>query len=186
MESCKAVLRSLIERGLRNVMIVIHDDFPGLLNVTQGLFPQADVQLCIVHMQRNARSHLGKAQAAEFNSRMRTIKGAWSPERAAAEFDDLCKQFTDHAPAFVAEQVSPSPRARRPAARVAAVRDRTGAGDHDDARPIAGATPSVDSSPAVIVAASRRSGSPAPVRFTVVTAYASMAEKARLISRQSR
>lgn len=103
LEGWKAVLRSLIERGLRNVMIVIHDDFPGLLNVTQGLFPRADVQLCIVHMQRNARSHFGKAHAAEFNSRMRTIKGSWSEELAAAQFDDLCKQFTGHAPAFVAE-----------------------------------------------------------------------------------
>jgi putative transposase len=103
LESWKALLRSLIERGLRNVMIVVHDDFSGLLGVTKGLFPGADVQLCIVHMQRNARSHLGKSQAAEFNSRMRTIKGAWSPELAAAQFDDLCQHFTEHAPTFIAE-----------------------------------------------------------------------------------
>lgn len=102
LESWKALLRSLIERGLRNVMIVVHDDFSGLLGVSKGLFPGADVQLCIVHMQRNARSHLGKTQTAEFNSRMRTIKGAWSPELAAAQFDDLCKHFDEHTPAFIA------------------------------------------------------------------------------------
>ena len=103
LESWKHLLRSLLERGLRNVMIVVHDDFPGLLNVTKGLFPNADVQLCIVHMQRNAKSHLGKTQASEFNNRMRTIKSAWSPELAAAQFDDLCKQFAKDAPAFIAE-----------------------------------------------------------------------------------
>ena len=103
LESWKALLRSLLERGLRNVMLVVHDDFSGLLNVTKGLFPTADVQLCIVHMQRNARSHLGKTQAAEFNSRMRTIKGAWSPELAAAQFDDLCQKLAQDAPAFIAE-----------------------------------------------------------------------------------
>jgi transposase-like protein len=103
LESWKALLRSLLERGLRNVMIVVHDDFSGLLNVTKGLFPTADVQLCIVHMQRNAKSHLGKTQAAEFNNRMRTIKGAWSPELAAAQFDDLCQQFAKDAPVFIAE-----------------------------------------------------------------------------------
>ena len=103
LESWKALLRSLLERGLRNVMIVVHDDFAGLLNVTKGLFPTADVQLCIVHMQRNAKSHLGKTQAAEFNNRMRTIKGAWSPELAAAQFDDLCQQFAKDAPVFIAE-----------------------------------------------------------------------------------
>jgi transposase-like protein len=103
LESWKALLRSLLERGLRNVMIVVHDDFSGLLSVTRGLFPTADVQLCIVHMQRNAKSHLGKTQAAEFNNRMRTIKSSWSPELAAAQFDDLCQQFAQDAPAFIAE-----------------------------------------------------------------------------------
>jgi putative transposase len=103
LEGWKVTLRSLIERGLRNVLIVVHDDFAGLLNVTKGLFPQADIQLCIVHMQRNARSHLSKPRASEFNSRMRTIKGAWSPDLAAAQFDDLCKELAPHAPAFIAE-----------------------------------------------------------------------------------
>jgi transposase-like protein len=103
LESWKTLLRSLLERGLRNVMIVVHDDFSGLLNVTKGLFPTADVQLCIVHMQRNAKIHLGKTQATEFNNRMRTIKGAWSPELAATQFDDLCQQFAKDAPTFIAE-----------------------------------------------------------------------------------
>lgn len=103
LESWKALLRSLLERGLRNVMIVVHDDFSGLLTVTKGMFPTADIQLCIVHMQRNAKSHLGKTQAAEFNNRMRTIKSAWSPELAATQFDDLCQQLAKDAPAFIAE-----------------------------------------------------------------------------------
>ena len=103
LENWKNLLRSLIERGLRNVLIVVHDDFPGLLGVTKSLFPTADVQLCVVHMQRNAKSHLGKELAAKFNSRMRTIKGAWSRELAATQFDDLCRELANDAPAFVAE-----------------------------------------------------------------------------------
>jgi transposase-like protein len=71
--------------------------------VVKGLFPRADVQLCIVHMQRNAKSHLGKIGGAEFNSRMRTIKMAWNPNLAAAQFDDLCQDFEKSSPAFVAE-----------------------------------------------------------------------------------
>jgi transposase-like protein len=102
-ENWKVALRSLLERGLRNVLIVVQDDFPGLLAVTQGLFPTADIQLCIVHMQRNAKSHLGKAAGAEFNSRMRSIKTAWKPDLASAQFDDLCQDFESASPAFVAE-----------------------------------------------------------------------------------
>jgi transposase-like protein len=106
LESWKTLLRSLIERGLRNVMIIVQDDFSGLLKVTKGLFPAADVQLCVVHMQRNAKSHLGKTQATEFNNRMRTIKSAWNPELAAAQFDDLCQRFAEDAPAFTTELTS--------------------------------------------------------------------------------
>src|SRR5215470_1881154 len=53
LEDWKLVLRSLIERGLRRVLIVVHDDFSGLLPITKSLFPGADIQLCAVHMQRN-------------------------------------------------------------------------------------------------------------------------------------
>ena len=60
LEEWKKVLQWPLERGLRRVLILVQDDFSGLLGVTRGLFVNADVQLCVVHMQRNAMSHLGK------------------------------------------------------------------------------------------------------------------------------
>jgi putative transposase len=48
LEDWKTVLRGLIERGLRRVLIIIQDDFSGLLPITKSLFPQADIQLCVV------------------------------------------------------------------------------------------------------------------------------------------
>ena len=80
LEDWKAVLRGLIERGLRRVMIVVHDDFSGLLPISQSLFPGSDVQLCAVHMQRNARNHLSKADNSEFQQRWRSIKTSWNIE----------------------------------------------------------------------------------------------------------
>jgi len=103
LEEWKRLLRALLERGLRRVLIVVQDDFSGLLTVTQSLFPRADVQLCIVHMQRNAKSHLGKTEAAEFSQRLRAIKASYSPERAALDFEELCQKFEPTAPTFVAE-----------------------------------------------------------------------------------
>jgi putative transposase len=102
-EDWKAVLRSLIERGLRRVLIVVHDDLPGLLPISSSLFPSADVQLCIVHMQRNVSNHLSKTDSAEFQCRLRTIKNAWDPNLAAAQFDDLCTRFAKAYPTFVHE-----------------------------------------------------------------------------------
>ena len=103
LEDWKLVLRSLVERGLRRVLIVIHDDFSGLLPISRSLFPGADVQLCVVHMQRNAKSHLSKADAAEFQQRWRTVKASWSVEVGAHQFEELCERFADSNPVFVGE-----------------------------------------------------------------------------------
>jgi len=103
LEDWKSVLRSLLERGLRRVLLLVHDDFSGLLPITQSLFPQADVQLCVVHMQRNARNHLSKLDNAEFQQRWRVIKSCWSPEVGHQPLDQLCDRFFDPYPTFIAE-----------------------------------------------------------------------------------
>lgn len=103
LEGWKTVLRSLVERGMRRVLIVVHDDFPGLLGITQGMFPSSDIQLCTVHLLRNAKTHLSKSDGAEFTKRFRAIKSAWDAELAAAQFDELCQRFEKAAPAFVKE-----------------------------------------------------------------------------------
>jgi putative transposase len=103
LEDWKLVLRGLLERGLRRVLIVVQDDFSGLLPITKSLFPQAEVQLCIVHMQRNAKSHLSKTDAPEFTKRIRAIKTAWNQEVANAQFEDLCQRFQNSYPSFISE-----------------------------------------------------------------------------------
>jgi len=103
LEDWKLVLRGLLERGLRRVLLVVQDDFSGLLPITQSLFPHADVQLCVVHMQRNARNHLSRPDNAEFQQRWRVIKSCWSPEVGNQQFDQLCDRFFDPYPSFIAE-----------------------------------------------------------------------------------
>jgi len=103
LEDWKTVLRGFIERGLRRVMIVVHDDFSVLLPITKSLFPRADVQLRVVHMQRNAKNHLSKTNAAEFQQRWRALKSSWDPQVGVAQFEELCKRFEKSYRAFIAE-----------------------------------------------------------------------------------
>src|SRR5262244_1319509 len=103
LEDWKFIQRGLIERGLRRVMIVIHDDFSGLLPITASLFPNSDVQLCVVHMQRNAKTHLSKADAVEFQQRWRAIRTCWDVELANVQFEELCDRFAKANPTWIAE-----------------------------------------------------------------------------------
>ena len=103
LEDWKAVLRSLLERGLRRVLLLVQDDFSGLLPITQSLFPNADVQLCVVHMQRNAKNHLSKSDSTEFQQRWRAIKASWNLEVGNQQFEQLCDRFAKSYPSFIAE-----------------------------------------------------------------------------------
>jgi transposase-like protein len=103
LEDWKSVLRGLLERGLRRVMIFIQDDFSGLLPISQSLFPNSDIQLCAVHMQRNAKTHLPKPDAAEFQQRWRAIKSSWDIELANRQFEELCDRFAKVSPTWIAE-----------------------------------------------------------------------------------
>ena len=103
LEDWKFVLRNLIERGLRRVLLLVQDDFSGLLPITQGLFPNTDIQLCAVHMQRNAKTHLSKPDAGEFQQRWRAIKSSWNIEVANQQFEQLCDRFAKNYSTFIAE-----------------------------------------------------------------------------------
>ena len=103
LEDWKALLRGLIERGLRRVMILVQDDFSGLRPISESLFPNADVQLCTVHMQRNAKNHLSKTDAAEFQQRWRAIKASWDIEVGNRGFEELCDRFAETYPTWIGE-----------------------------------------------------------------------------------
>src|SRR5207247_9067408 len=103
LEDWKSVLRHLIERGLRRVLLVIQDDFSGLLPITKSLFPKANIKLVVVHMQRNAKSHLSKADAAEFQQRWRSLRASWNSQVGAAMFEELCQRLDKDYPTFIAE-----------------------------------------------------------------------------------
>lgn len=103
LEDWKFVLRNLIERGLRRLLLLVQDDFSGLLPITQGLFPNTDIQLCAVHMQRNAKTHLSKADAGEFQQPWRAIQSSWNLEVANQQFEQLCDRFAKNYSTFITE-----------------------------------------------------------------------------------
>jgi putative transposase len=103
LEDWKSVLRALIERGLRRVMIFVQDDFSGLSSISQSFFPNADVQLCAVHMQRNAKTHLSKTDSSEFQQRWRAIKSSWDVEVGNRQFEELCDRFAKAYPTWIGE-----------------------------------------------------------------------------------
>lgn len=94
-------LNQLIERGLKCPLFVISDDFPGLKDAVNALFPQALHQLCTVHMQRNVHRHMEKIDAQDFNNEFNNIKNGKDFEFCIREFTALCSRYQEKYPAFI-------------------------------------------------------------------------------------
>jgi len=54
-------------------------------------------------MQRNAKTHLSKPDAGEFQQRWRAIKSSWNLEVANQQFEQLCERFAKNYSTFIAE-----------------------------------------------------------------------------------
>lgn len=63
------VFNELRNRGLEDVLVAVVDGLRGFPEAIQAVFPQAQIQTCIVHLIRNSLSHVGwkdrKALAAD-------------------------------------------------------------------------------------------------------------------------
>ena len=68
------VFDDLITRGLKKVLIVVSDDFPGIIDAVRLAYPLADHQLCFVHLQRNVRKHMAKDDASVFNKELYKLR----------------------------------------------------------------------------------------------------------------
>ena len=61
------------------------------------------MNVCVVHMQRNAKNHLSKTDSAEFQQRWRALKSTWDEQVGITQFEQLCERFDRGYPTFIAE-----------------------------------------------------------------------------------
>ena len=54
-------------------------------------------------MQRNAKTHLSKTDATEFQQRWRAIKSSWDVEVGNRQFEELCDRFVKTYPTWTGE-----------------------------------------------------------------------------------
>ena len=92
------VLQSLIERGLRRVLVFVTDNFPGLKDLISRLFPLSDHQFCMVHLARNLRRHLTRKKASEAMKLWHKVKRADTYQEAQEAFEELVEVVKEEKP----------------------------------------------------------------------------------------
>lgn len=100
-ENWNEVFEDLVMRGLKRVLIVVSDDFPGIIDTVQKVYPLSDHQLCLVHLQRNVRRHMNKEDASSFNREISKLKAESSLEEVEEKFRKLCEGYRNKYSRFI-------------------------------------------------------------------------------------
>ena len=80
------VLQDLVNRGVHRVLLFVTDDFPGLSEVIRKLFPYADHQLCLIHLQRNLKKKLSSQTYKQAKDLLAAIRRAHDKDEAKPLF----------------------------------------------------------------------------------------------------
>jgi len=101
-----SVLTDLQNRGVKHILIACVDGLKGFPEAINTAFPDAKVQLCIVHMVRNSLKFVPWKNYKEIAADLKRIYHSITEEEAALELDRLAEKWDDKYP-----QISKSWRA---------------------------------------------------------------------------
>lgn len=76
------VLDDLKRRGVQSMLIVCTDNLKGLSNAIAEMFPESEVQLCIIHQIRNSFKYVGSKDSRPFMVDLRTVYQATDKKTA--------------------------------------------------------------------------------------------------------
>lgn len=96
-----SIFSKLVERGLREVLLIVSDDLPGIIDAVKSIFKDSLHQLCVVHMKRNIFRHMDKDDANEFCREFDVIKTFSRHDYAKTKLMKLCERFRKKYPDLV-------------------------------------------------------------------------------------
>ena len=94
------VLTELNNRGLKDVFIFCVDGLTGFPDAIKGIYPKADIQLCIVHLVRNSLRYVGWKYRKELARDLKEIYHAGTLEGAEAALLRLGEKWNEKSPAI--------------------------------------------------------------------------------------
>jgi len=92
------VITELQTRGVKDIFIACVDGLKGFPEAIEAVFPQTQVQLCIVHMVRNSVRFVNWKDRKELCADLKTIYTAATEEQAEIALEDFGQKWDDKYP----------------------------------------------------------------------------------------
>jgi transposase-like protein len=83
------VLTDLHNRGVNDIFIACIDNLQGFADAIESIFPQTEVQLCVVHQIRNSQKYLSHKDVKAFMKDLQGVYRATTKELAERHLDQL-------------------------------------------------------------------------------------------------
>jgi putative transposase len=95
------VLTDLSNRGVVDILIACIDGLKGFPEAIETIFPNTEVQLCIVHQIRNSLKYVGSKNQKEFMVDLKRVYKANNKDSAEAELDILEDKWNEKYPIVI-------------------------------------------------------------------------------------
>lgn len=95
------VITELKSRGVQDIFIACVDGLKGFSEAIEAVFPETQVQLCIVHLVRHSLFYVSHRDRKEVASDMKLIYQAATLEQADQELTSFANKWKDNYPAVV-------------------------------------------------------------------------------------
>lgn len=92
------ILTELKNRGLQDILIACVDGLTGFPEAIKTIYPNAEVQLCIVHMVRNSLKYVSFKNRKELSSDLKKIYRAVNVEEAKLKLQEFSKKWDSKYP----------------------------------------------------------------------------------------
>ncbi len=87
------VVTELRNRGVADIFIACVDGLKGLPEAIETVFPQTEVQLCVVHLLRQSLNYVGWKQRKEVAADLKLIYGATTREQAEIRLEEFARKW---------------------------------------------------------------------------------------------
>jgi len=96
-----SVLTDLKARGVKDVLIACIDNLNGFSEAITSVFPQTEVQSCIIHQVRNSLKYVGSKDQREFTKDLKMIYDAANKQQAEVELENLDAKWGKKYPSVI-------------------------------------------------------------------------------------
>ena len=95
------VLTDLQNRGVEDIFIASIDNLQGFAEAIETIFPQAEVQLCVVHQIRNSQKYLSYKDVKPFMKDLQGVYRATTKEQAERSLEQLATNWGQRYPKVI-------------------------------------------------------------------------------------